>query len=504
MSGNLNSSLKNVKISFKCEGISILWLKLLFLLRPLVLPAPQCLVSISSAQVQVDTFMSPSTSAGPRLPQSSSLLVTDPSVSAGLSVAPVSVSEDQDRRNMNRLTWRLRQLCQRCIRKGLCGPDGDTRRIETCSERLWYWILLPDSWVTFRLSGGGRGRDGFRRAVRLAALRRSSRWVKELMLHSAFSAEQGDRSRAAWPSSRSPVATGKLPGGAVGALWASRSCELWQLAKCRLGGSFICIASTVANPAGKFKGKGWASVESSVACSHRYFSVFLLTSEEALFINICSMTGPRPMLMPGIPMRLVLAHRQLGSSLLFLLLLPFFLAPLGRIYNFTFPFSGFKVSYKSQTRLKAPRSCSTGSPAVLRGDQIRTQPNEQTCFISAVMHLLPAPPEWTPSSASYSHPPTPPLKFTGFQILQCRSALFHSSEPRGRRSHEPLVSRAEWPTAENDGLEMTGSASVVHPSLAGVSRWACSACSITPAEPDEPSAWRDSLFPFFLFMLCEI
>lgn len=71
----------------------------------------------------------------------------------------------------------------------------------------------------------------------------------------------------------------------------------------------------------------------------------------------------------------------------------FFFAPLGRIYNFTFPFSGFKVSYKSQTRLKAPRSCSTGSPAVLRGDQIRTQPNEQTCFISAVMHLLPAPPE---------------------------------------------------------------------------------------------------------------
>lgn len=73
--------------------------------------------------------------------------------------------------------------------------------------------------------------------------------------------------------------------------------------------------------------------------------------------------------------------------------LAFFWVPLGRIYNFTFPFSGFKVSYKSQTRLKAPRSCSTGSPAVLRGDQIRTQPNEQTCFISAVMHLLPAPPE---------------------------------------------------------------------------------------------------------------
>lgn len=146
-----------------------------------------------------------------------------------------------------------------------------------------------------------------------------------------------------------------------------------------------------------------ASVESSVACSRRYFSVFLLTSEEALFINICSMTGPRPMLMPGIPMRLVLAHRQRGGSLLRLRSPPsssssspaffFFLAPLGRIYNFTFPFSGFKVSYKSQTRLKAPRSRSTGSPAVLRGDQIRTQPNEQTCFISAVMHLLPALPE---------------------------------------------------------------------------------------------------------------
>lgn len=143
-----------------------------------------------------------------------------------------------------------------------------------------------------------------------------------------------------------------------------------------------------------------------MACSHRYFSVFLLTSEEALFINICSMTGPRPMLMLGIPMRLVLAHRQRGSSLLLLLLLwPFFSAPLGRIYNFTFPFSGFKVSYKSQTRLKAPRSCSAGWPAVLRGDQIRTQPNEQTCFISAVMHLLPAPPAGMNSEQCFTLPP---------------------------------------------------------------------------------------------------
>lgn len=56
----------------------------------------------------------------------------------------------------------------------------------------------------------------FAGAVRLAALRRSSRWLEELMLHSALSAEQGERSRTAWPSSRSPAATGKLPGAAVG------------------------------------------------------------------------------------------------------------------------------------------------------------------------------------------------------------------------------------------------------------------------------------------------
>lgn len=122
------------------KKIFLMWKSVSILAQITLSPEIPCTTSatISSARVQVDTFMSAGTSAGPRLLQSSSLLVTDPSVSAGLSAAPVSVSEDGDGRNMNRPTWRLRQLCQRCIRKGLCGPDGDTRRIETCSERLWY------------------------------------------------------------------------------------------------------------------------------------------------------------------------------------------------------------------------------------------------------------------------------------------------------------------------------------------------------------------------------
>lgn len=41
--------------------------------------------------------------------------------------------------------------CQRRIREGLCSSDGDTEDRDML-ERLRYWILLPDSWVTFRLS----------------------------------------------------------------------------------------------------------------------------------------------------------------------------------------------------------------------------------------------------------------------------------------------------------------------------------------------------------------
>lgn len=50
------------------------------------------------------------------------------------------------------LSRSARPDCQRCIRKGLCSSDGDTEDRDM-RERLRYWILLPDSWVTFWLSG---------------------------------------------------------------------------------------------------------------------------------------------------------------------------------------------------------------------------------------------------------------------------------------------------------------------------------------------------------------
>lgn len=72
----------------------------------------------------------------------------------------------------------------------------------------------------------------------------------------------------------------------------------------------------------------------------------LHTSEEQLFINICRMTGPDPMLMRWIPMRLVLTLRLQGSSLLLL--------PPGRIYNLTTPFCGCKVKVTNHSFIWRP------------------------------------------------------------------------------------------------------------------------------------------------------
>lgn len=107
------------------------------------------------------------------------------------------------------------------------------------------------------------------------------------------------------------------------------------------------------------------------------FCSFLYTSEELLFINICSLMGPT--LMHGIPMRLVLTQTE-GQP-------PFFWLLLGRIYNFTSPFSGIKVKVTNHGFIWCCYKLSTGSPSVLSRDKIRIQLNEQSCFISALMHL---------------------------------------------------------------------------------------------------------------------
>lgn len=86
--------------------------------------------------------------------------------------------------------------CQRCIREGLCSSDGDTEDRDML-ERLRYWILLPDSWVTFQLSRGMRQRWISQSSALLSAAPPTG-----LRINAPFylSAEQGDSSWTASPS----------------------------------------------------------------------------------------------------------------------------------------------------------------------------------------------------------------------------------------------------------------------------------------------------------------
>lgn len=99
--------------------------------------------------------------------------------------------------NMNR-PYSAEPDCQKCIREGLCSSDGDTEDRDML-ERLRYWILLPDSWVTFQLSRGTRQRWISQSSALLSAAPPTG-----LRINAPFylSAEQGDSSWTASPSIR--------------------------------------------------------------------------------------------------------------------------------------------------------------------------------------------------------------------------------------------------------------------------------------------------------------
>lgn len=101
--------------------------------------------------------------------------------------------------NMN-LLYSEELVCQRCIREGLCSSDGDTEDRDML-ERLRYWILLPDSWVTFQLSRGMR-----QRWISQSSALLSTAPPTGLRINAPFypSAELGDASWAASPSTQVP------------------------------------------------------------------------------------------------------------------------------------------------------------------------------------------------------------------------------------------------------------------------------------------------------------
>lgn len=218
--------------------------------------------------------------------------------------------------NMNR-PYSEEPACQRCIREGLCSSDGDTEDRDML-ERLRYWILLPDSWVTFRLSRGMR-----QRWISQSSALLSSAPPTGLRINAPFYPSAERSTQVQHGSTQEKKSYTSTSGYSHMWTWAIRG-ESYELAWYKSSSSCSFALHQLQRGAWHVVEPGSIrTVQERGQCTHTVnctlFSpmpCFPLHTSVELFINLCSMTGPGPMLMHWIPMRIVLTLRLWACSLL--------------------------------------------------------------------------------------------------------------------------------------------------------------------------------------------